>query len=496
MGRHSKTVIEYRSYEFPPHFPLRVIAGEEWRISDVPSGVLHFHNCLEIGICESDSGKMNFSGKVVPFKAGDITFVAGDVPHTTWSDPGCASKWSYIFTDAEELLRPFFDPAALPNSRLLAQVLHGWSGIFSSADHPALANYVKMILQEMQTRSLNYEISVRGLFVALITEVMRLSTEQNDSASANRMVIAPALTYIDEFYMENFSIRDLADACSMSESHFRRVFRELVGMGPLDYLNRTRIAKACSLLRMTDDSILTISEKVGFGSMSSFNRHFYEVMGTAPSDWRRATGTGNWYFYLEIQRLAAPANPITPETKREAVLCKRLPFQIIDCGLFADSVDRFQFLCRKARVLHCFDVIQDLAGFRCTDQHGRNLIMAQQPGQGHFSQRLSAGLGNIVQGIDLSDFFRRNILFFQKSPVCAYPAVSRNPLQISVGQQSLCQRTEGDNSLMQPGSHRFQAVIFNRAVKNRVAVLIDDKRHMQFVQNRSSFFQRGAVIVG
>ena len=74
----------------------------------------------------------------------------------------------------------------------------------------------------------------------------------------------------------------------MSESHFRRVFRELVGMGPLDYLNRTRIAKACSLLRMTDDSILTISEKVGFGSMSSFNRHFYEVMGTAPSDWRRA----------------------------------------------------------------------------------------------------------------------------------------------------------------------------------------------------------------
>lgn len=87
-------------------------------------------------------------------------------------------KWSYIFTDAEELLRPFFDPAALPNSRLLAQVLHGWSGIFSSADHPALANYVKMILQEMQTRSLNYEISVRGLFVALITEVMRLSTEQ------------------------------------------------------------------------------------------------------------------------------------------------------------------------------------------------------------------------------------------------------------------------------------------------------------------------------
>ena len=123
------------------------------------------------------------------------------------------------------------------------------------------------------------------------------------------MVIAPALTYIDEFYMENFSIRDLADVCSMSESHFRRVFRELVGMGPLDYLNRTRITKACSLLRMTDDSILTISEKVGFGSMSSFNRHFYEVIGTPPSDWRRATGTGIGTSILKYSGWLRPPAP-------------------------------------------------------------------------------------------------------------------------------------------------------------------------------------------
>lgn len=292
MGRHSRTVIEYRSYEFSPHFPIRLIAGDEWRISDVPARVLHFHNCLEIGICESDSGKMDFAGTVVPFKTGDITFIAGDVPHTTWSDPGCASKWSYIFTDAEELLRPFFETGALPNNRLLAHILHGWNGVFSSDEHPALAIYVRMILQEMQQRNMNYEISVRGLFVALITEVMRLSTQEHAPAAAGRMIIAPALNYINEHYMEDFSILDLANLCGMSQSHFRRVFHELLGIGPLEHLNRIRITKACSLLRMTDDSILMISEKVGFGSMSSFNRHFAEIMGTSPSEWRRATGGG------------------------------------------------------------------------------------------------------------------------------------------------------------------------------------------------------------
>lgn len=108
MGRHAANVIEYRSYDLPPHFPIRLIAGDDWHISDVPSGVLHFHNCLEIGLCESDSGKMDFAGTVLPFKSGDVTVVAGDVLHTTWSDPGCSSKWRYLFTDAEELLRPFF----------------------------------------------------------------------------------------------------------------------------------------------------------------------------------------------------------------------------------------------------------------------------------------------------------------------------------------------------------------------------------------------------
>lgn len=131
MGRRPATVIEYRSYELPSHFPMRIIAGEDWRISDVPCGVLHFHNCLEIGLCESDGGKIDFAGHVEDFHAGDVTVIAGDVPHTTWSDAGTASKWAYLFCDPEELLRPFFALDTLPNARLLDGLLHGWCRVLS-----------------------------------------------------------------------------------------------------------------------------------------------------------------------------------------------------------------------------------------------------------------------------------------------------------------------------------------------------------------------------
>ena len=128
MGRRPATVIEYRSYELPSHFPMRIIAGEDWRISDVPCGVLHFHNCLEIGLCESDGGKIDFAGHVEDFHAGDVTVIAGDVPHTTWSDAGTASKWGYLFCDPEELLRPFFALDTLPNARLLDGLLDDTRG--------------------------------------------------------------------------------------------------------------------------------------------------------------------------------------------------------------------------------------------------------------------------------------------------------------------------------------------------------------------------------
>ena len=60
MARQKNTVIEYRDYNLPTYFPILLLTGEVWRISDIPSQRLHFHNCFEIGLCESDGGFMKF----------------------------------------------------------------------------------------------------------------------------------------------------------------------------------------------------------------------------------------------------------------------------------------------------------------------------------------------------------------------------------------------------------------------------------------------------
>lgn len=315
MGRKSREVLEYRQYDLPPHFPIFLLCGERWCISDVPSEVLHFHNVIEIGLCESDSGYLGLQGEAHRFSAGDISFISGDVAHTTWSDPDTASKWSYLFVDAEELLRPLFAMDELPNSALFQQLLYGTFSLIHPEEGACFRTLVETMIRELTDRRMNYEISVRGLFLAFITEMMRRVSHEARAEQPRRVSLAPALQYLNMHYMEDFTIEHLASQCGMSESHFRALFHQTMGMGPLEYLNHMRIRRACSLLRMTDSSILTISERVGFRTLSSFNRHFSAEMGVSPTAWRRVGGASR---KTEILRYSGWLVPPPPRVKNTA----------------------------------------------------------------------------------------------------------------------------------------------------------------------------------
>lgn len=100
MSKPKKIITEYRNYYLPLQFPAILLSGDYWKISDVPSGRLHFHNCLEIGVCHSDSGTLEFYGNPLPFKEGDVTCIPRNIPHTTYSTRG----------DGESLVLPVPGP--------------------------------------------------------------------------------------------------------------------------------------------------------------------------------------------------------------------------------------------------------------------------------------------------------------------------------------------------------------------------------------------------
>ena len=287
MARPKIKLSEYRSYELPADFPMIVLHGEEWRISPVRSSRLHFHNCLEIGLCRSGGGGMLLEDQEVAFDTGTVTFVAPHVLHTSWSAPDTFSLWSYLFLDVERILGPAL--LDLPDIRAFHQLITSGRMMLSFDLFPWAARLVQAIIEEMREKPAGYQCCVRGLLLALISRLLRVSRKEPHAADKQILALSPALEYIHRHYMNTFPIEDLAALCHLSPTHFRRLFHEQIGTTPLDFLHQVRVAASCALLSTSDGSIASIASQVGYASLSCYNRHFLQNMGATPSDWRKAS---------------------------------------------------------------------------------------------------------------------------------------------------------------------------------------------------------------
>ena len=227
---------------------------------------------------------------------------------TTYSAPGTKSHWSYLFLDPKELFRNLL-PASWKNHDLSTDGFPGFRYIFSKESFPHINYLVSHIIHELEEQNPCYQISARSLLCSLYIELYRIESlgganpatakpgspeilalqgrKKEGEIVENSLVISPALDYIEENYMQQFTIEYLAELCHWSPTHFRRVFHDIMGTSPLDYVNNTRILKSCILLRSTEHSILDISEMVGFHSVSSFNRYFIKLMQMSPREYRK-----------------------------------------------------------------------------------------------------------------------------------------------------------------------------------------------------------------
>jgi AraC-like DNA-binding protein len=173
-------------------------------------------------------------------------------------------------------------------------VVKGKNCILNKEQYPKVYTLATSIVEELKEQNPYYQESAYGLLLSLYIELLRihsrnelLADQETEHSLKNDFVISPVLEYITKNYMNPITMDFLADLCHLSTTHFRRKFHEIMGTSPLDFLNSTRIEEACKQLKSTEDSILSISEQVGFHSISSFNRCFSRLMGKPPKEWRK-----------------------------------------------------------------------------------------------------------------------------------------------------------------------------------------------------------------
>ena len=94
--------------------------------------------------------------------------------------------------------------------------------------------------------------------------------------------IVQAKIFIDNNYADHLDLNNIADEAYFSKFHFIRLFKNIYGKTPHQYLTAVRIEKATQLLR-ADKPVSEVCYAVGFESLSSFGSLFKRIVGQTPS---------------------------------------------------------------------------------------------------------------------------------------------------------------------------------------------------------------------
>lgn len=99
-------------------------------------------------------------------------------------------------------------------------------------------------------------------------------------------VFGRAILYTSEHFDENICLKDVAEKINVSYVYLSRVFTKKLNIKFNDFLNSFRLNKALYMLKDQNLSVTEISYLCGWGSIRSFNRTFFEIMGCTPTQFR------------------------------------------------------------------------------------------------------------------------------------------------------------------------------------------------------------------
>lgn len=135
-----------------------------------------------------------------------------------------------------------------------------------------------------------------SIFYRILQEIVPLI--QMSAPKRLHNSIKKAVDYITINYSKNISVAELAGIANLSPSRFFTVFKNEIGMTPIEYKNYICIQNAEKLLLSTELSMEEISEKIGFNSSTYFRRTFKKYVGSSPRDYKNSLNFDNGPFHF------------------------------------------------------------------------------------------------------------------------------------------------------------------------------------------------------
>lgn len=282
------------------YFPWRADKGQEIKVEEFINNtpvISHKHDYIEIVFIMKGSCLHKYHSTEITLIPGDVFIV---VPH---------EEHSYSINSDVRIFNVQFYPEAIGDDwkrlkkiggiydMLMVEPLYRTELNYQQILHlqPSEISYIESTLVKMQEEQeelrVGYDLAQKSYLTLLLCTLGRVWEEQfkNKSYEFNgkRELLAEGLKYLESNLSSEFNISDIALKVCMSPHYFRKIFKEVTGLTPIDYINSLRIKKAVQQLKETNYTIGEVSAMVGVNDINYFSKLFRKYMGCTPTEFRK-----------------------------------------------------------------------------------------------------------------------------------------------------------------------------------------------------------------
>lgn len=146
-------------------------------------------------------------------------------------------------------------------------------------------SYLEMfnkVLNIWETGAPGYKIEILSELYKIIYCMFKDTTYRNIKSDYRN--IYKGILYLENHYMEDVTVYELAQMCHMSEGNFRRYFKNYTDMSPVTYRNYLRIKKARDLLRTGEYNVTEAAQMVNIYDNCYFHKLFKQFFNATPKN--------------------------------------------------------------------------------------------------------------------------------------------------------------------------------------------------------------------
>ena len=145
------------------------------------------------------------------------------------------------------------------------------------------------LLSYNQKYSQSYDkyLETHGILLQLFSRFFRMEKLLNDKKIKSYGRLASVIHFIDQDLSRKITVEELAALVHLHPDYFSRLFLDILGVRPLDFINNKRMERAQFLLVTTGMTISEIAIQVGIPNFSYFSRLFKRKFKASPAAYRK-----------------------------------------------------------------------------------------------------------------------------------------------------------------------------------------------------------------